>query len=218
MKAWTHKLKIYFTNRTFVLSVALGFVFLFASLVINFYAGVYATDHVTGSVGDIVLSNIPVFDVDGIFVWGPLVLWAFVAWLCLEEPQRIPYVLKSITLFILIRSAFVTMTHIGPYPTEIAISTGTAFIRYFSSGNDLFFSAHTGLPFLMAMLFYKDKVLRVFFIFSAIFFGVVVLLGHLHYTIDVMSAFFITYAISKISERFFPTDAKLFESGLAVKR
>ena len=47
---------------------------------------------------------------------------------------------------------------------------------------------------------------------SAFFFGVVVLLGHLHYTIDVASAFFITYSIYHIAEWAFGKSKKMFES------
>jgi hypothetical protein len=43
-------------------------------------------------------------------------------------------------------------------------------------------------------------------------FGIVVLLGHLHYSIDVLSAFFITYSIYHICELFFKTDKKIFDS------
>jgi len=38
------------------------------------------------------------------------------------------------------------------------------------------------------------------FIFLSISFGVIVLLGHLHYSIDVLAAFFITYTIRHINE------------------
>ncbi len=84
----------------------------------------------------------------------------------------------------------------------------------FAFGGDLFFSGHTGLPFLMALVFWKKPILRYFFIASAIGFGAVVLLTHLHYSIDVLSAFFITYTIFHIAEFLFRKDRKLFYSGL----
>jgi len=54
-----------------------------------------------------------------------------------------------------------------------------------------------------------------FFIAASIFFGVVVLLGHLHYSIDVLAAFFITYSIYRLAVLFFPRAKKLSDRGLA---
>ncbi|MDP2670532.1 MAG: hypothetical protein Q8O99_06590 [bacterium] len=42
-------------------------------------------------------------------------------------------------------------------------------------------------------------------------FGVIVLLGHLHYSIDVLAAFFITYAINDINKLIFVHDKRVFD-------
>jgi hypothetical protein len=213
MSAFAIKYKTYFCHKEYVRAVVSGVIFLFASFVVNFYAGLYATESASSSVTDIVLSNTRVYDVDGIFVYGPIMFWWFVAVWCFFEPQKIPFTLKSIALFVVIRSVFVSMTHMGPFPSQVTIDPASI-INLFSFGGDLFFSAHTGLPFLMALVFWDDVRLRLFFTFCAVLFGVVVLLSHLHYTIDVLSAFFITYAIFHIAEYLFPRDRKLFKAGL----
>lgn len=216
MKALNSRYKKYFTDRSFVISVMIGVIALVLSFVVNFYAGTYATETAGSPVKDIILSNIPAYDVDTIFIFGPLFLWLFVATLCLYEPKKLPFVLKSISLFIIVRSIFITLTHIGPFPDQInfvldyPIYTTKVFNK-FSFGGDLFFSAHTGLPFLMALIFWKNKVLGYLFTFLAIFFGIVVLMGHLHYSIDVLSAFFITYTIYHMSAFFFKKDKALFD-------
>ncbi|MEI6843566.1 MAG: phosphatase PAP2-related protein [bacterium] len=183
-----------------------------ASFFVNFYAGTYATEKASGYVQDIVLSNIPVFDVDMIFIYGPLVLWVVVAGLCSYKPNRIPFILKSIALFIIIRSIFITLTHIGPFPDQIALGMSpTSWINKFTFGGDLFFSAHTGLPFLMSLIFWDNKFFRTLFFLTAVFFGIIVLLGHMHYSIDVLSAFFITYSIYHIALKFFKEDKIIFD-------
>ena len=77
-------------------------------------------------------------------------------------------------------------------------------------GADQFFSAHTGMPFLGALVFWHEKYIRYTFLAAAAFFAVTVLLGHIHYTIDVAAAFFITYAIYHIALWLFPKDHAMF--------
>ena len=78
------------------------------------------------------------------------------------------------------------------------------------NGNDLFFSGHTGLPFLLALIFWENKKLRFLFLGFSVLFAVVVLLGHLHYSIDVFAAYFITYTIFHICKFLFKKDWQLF--------
>lgn len=182
---------------------------LLLSTFINYYAGTYATEVASNSVTDIVLSNTPVFNVEGVFVYGSLVLALYVAGLLLTHPKRIPFTLHSLTLFVLIRSAFISLTHIAPYPSQISLDLG-AVASKFIFGGDLFFSGHTGIPFLMALIFWEEKHLRYLFLSWSFVFGTTALLGHLHYTIDVLSAFFITYTIFCIAERIFKEERKLF--------
>ncbi len=204
----------YFRNKDFRTSLLLSIFILVASLIVNFYAVLYATENASNSVTDVILSNIRVYDVDGIFIYGPLFLWIFTAFILLVQPRRLPFTLKSIGLFVLIRSLFITLTHIGPFPTQAAVPFTGVLGSIFSSGADLFFSAHTGLPFLLALIFWDNIRLRIFFIISALIFGTVVLLGHVHYTIDVLSAFFITYTIYHISGKIFYKDKEIFTAGI----
>ncbi|MGC9602933.1 MAG: phosphatase PAP2-related protein [Minisyncoccia bacterium] len=216
MAEWLNKYRLYFRNRKFLFLAGGGFLFLVLSIIISFFAIIYATDRASGPVTDIILSNLPVFDVDMIFVYGPVLFWILVAGYLVFEPKKIPFTLKSIALFIVIRSIFISLTHIGPFPVHDQITT-SGLLGVFTSGNDLFFSGHTGLPFLMALVFWDNKYLRWFFIAASIFFGAIVLMAHLHYSIDVFAAFFITYAISHIAEVFFKKDRKIFNEGIPVR-
>lgn len=213
MKALKQTYSFHFKNKSFLWSFFASFVILIISFIINFYAGLYALEKASNAVTDIILSNIRVYDVDGIFVYGLWIFWIFVALLGVFKPYRVPFVVKSTAVFLIIRSIFIILTHIGPFPTEAVISS-PSLIKYFSSGYDLFFSAHTGEPFLMALVFWNHKFFRYLFIATSLFFGTVVLLGHLHYSIDVFGAFFITYTIYHIAEVLFKRDKELFEKGI----
>lgn len=211
MQIWLQKWKNITREKEFIKSLVFSFLFLFISLYVNFTAGTYATESASLPVTDIILSNIRVFDVDLIFIYGPFVLFLIVAIIACYNPNKLPFTIKSIALFTIIRSIFISLTHLGPFPTQ-AITTGGNFISKFTFGGDLFFSGHTGIPFLMALIFWQNKQLRYFFLAYSIFMGTVVLLGHYHYSIDVLAAFFITYSIFHISVLFFKKDWVMFSN------
>ena len=207
--------KVYAVKPEVQLSFGISIIIFFCSLVYNFYTSAYATAHASNYVEDIILSNIPTFDVGAIFSWGVLALIAFILYLVLIHPKRFPFILHSLSTFYFIRGTFVALTHLSPYPTRTALDVnfGTLFAKQFG-GADLFFSAHTGVPFLMALVFWDTKALRYLFLVWSGIFAITVLLGHLHYSIDVLSAFFITYSIFEITKWLFHKDYKLFHSDL----
>ena len=140
----------------------------------------------------------------------------YIAFLCLKEPRRMPFVIKVSAFFIIVRSIFISLTHLGPFPTHLVIDP-TSFMNFFTLGPDLFFSGHTGFPFLMAIIFWENIYTRIFLITSSILFGTVVLMAHLHYSIDVFAAFFIADSIFHISETIFNKDYQIFLHGLELK-
>ena len=202
-------------QRAFLLNVLLGLVLLGAGISATYYANFYTSIHASNSVTDIILDNVPVVNVDFVFNEGAMIFFVCVALLLIYEPRRIPFVLKSIAIFYIIRSIFMMLTHLAPPFNALPLDAGDLITKLssgLSSGNDLFFSAHTGLPFLLAIIFWGDKLPRYFFLFSAALGGTSVLLGHLHYSIDVFSALFISFGIFYIAKMFFKKDYVLFSS------
>lgn len=203
--------RYYASQQEFRVSVLISAVMFFGSVVVSFFAIQYATKQASSPVTDIILSNTPVVNVGGLFVVSTLLLIAFITLLLLAHPKRIPFALHSMTLFFIIRSAFISLTHIGPFPSQVetTLDVGTLISRFLFS-SDLFFSAHTGIPFLLALIFWRERNIRHIFLAWSVFMGTIVLLGHLHYTIDVVSAFFITYGIFHIAEWLFQKDRAVF--------
>ena len=192
-------------------AVILFIVSVFVTHFASKYAGIRAGNHVE----DIILSNTPVFDFEFIFVQGAIMLILFVIVLCFRFRAMAPFLIKTTALFVIIRAAFVSLTHIGPYPLKLQVESGL--LNFITSGNDLFFSGHTGLPFLIALIFWDHVYIRTLFLSSSIIFGVIVLLSHLHYSIDVFSAFFITYSIYHMAITLFRRDYEFF-SPLDIKK
>ena len=216
MKSLKHTYSFHFKDKVFLRSFISSFVILIVALIISFYANVYATKVASQPVTDIILSNIRVYDVDWIFVYGFWIFCIFITVLGILKPYRVPFAVKSIALFVIIRAVFISLTHIGPFPGQDLLST-SKFVTDFTSGRDLFFSSHTGLPFLLALMFWNHKPLRWLFIAISIFFGAIVLMGHLHYSIDVLAAPFITYTIYHMAGVIFKKDKEMFENGIRVR-
>lgn len=198
----------YLRDRKFLISSAVSLLFLIFSFFINYQAGTYATESQSSPVSDVILSNTPVFDVTAIFHYGSIIMVLFIALMLIWYPKSLPFGVKSIALFIIVRSISISLTHIGAFPLRVDVSS-LSLIDSFTFGGDLFFSGHTGMPFLMALVFWENKQLRYAFIAISIFMGAIVLLGHLHYTIDVFSAFFITYTIFHIAKFLFKKDYRI---------
>jgi hypothetical protein len=201
----------YAAVQEFRISVLLSIVTFFASLIVVSYAIQYATESASNSVTDIILSNTPVFDVDGLFVYGTALFAVFATALLFAHPKRVPFALHGIALFYFIRSAFISLTHLGPFPVhEVSSFDFGAVLSRLFFGGDLFFSGHTGIAFLLALMFWREKTVRNIFLVWSAFFATIVLLGHYHYSIDVASAFFISYGIFHIAEWLFPKDRAMF--------
>ncbi len=60
-------------------------------------------------------------------------------------------------------------------PERSALDTNSI-IQMFTFGSDLFFSGHTGAPFLLALIFWKQPALRAVFLGASGVFAVSVLL------------------------------------------
>lgn len=201
-------------QKHFYRRLVIGVLLVLASLGLNYVANSYSEAQTGSVVQDIILKNIPVLNIAFLYLDGFNLFLIFVVIVGLHEPHRLPFMLKTIALFIAVRSFFIVLTHLSiPLPAmydAIYFPAGT-FSNFFSSGNDLFFSGHTGFPFLMSLLFWKNKILRYVFLGCSLFFGTTVLFAHVHYSIDVFGAFFITYAIYDLAILAFKKDHELFQ-------
>lgn len=203
MENFFQRYRHYWEEKRFRRSVWVGVIFFLGSLIANRYASLFATAQASNSVSDLLLDNIPVMNVEWIVNDVAAFFGFSMFFLILWQPRRIPFILKSAALFILIRSGFIIFTHLAPFPYRVTLDPNDIF-GTLTYGGDYFFSGHTGMPYLFALIYWREVRVRFYCLAAAALLSTGVLLGHLHYSIDVFAAFFITYGIFVMSKRFFP--------------
>lgn len=217
MEEFLNRHALFWKDKTIMYHLLLSAVLLTVSLFFNYYARIYVNKNTWDVASDLLLDNLPVINVAFLFFQGAFIFVLILIGISLYYPKYIPFILESTAVFFLVRSFFMIMTHLSApsveYYNYIHQENYVKEVLFtMSSGNDLFFSAHTGYPFLLAFIFWQSKKLRYFFFICSITGAILVILGHLHYSIDVFSAFFIAYGIFTISKNLFKKEYNLIGS------
>ncbi len=185
--------------------LAISLVFLIIAIIAYSLAGDYVTDQGNTVIAhDLILDHVGPYNLSFIFVWlFILVIVVGLFYPLMFRPAKISYFLNIFSLFVIVRSGFIIFTHLRP-PIDAIEPVFPSMLQFLNFTNDLFFSGHAGLPFLLFLLFYKEnKKLAYFMLACSIILGITVLLMHVHYSIDVFSAYFITYGVYKIGNKIF---------------
>lgn len=177
------------------------FLLILASI-LDYIAGAYVTKTIGATAPDLILDRIPTLDLDFIYLYGSIamviLLFAYALFFKVKEFHT---VISQFSLLIIVRGIFTCFTHLST-PTGALQFEVPKYLFFLNFSNDLFFSGHTAIPFLGFLLFKEDKI-RYLFLALSIIMGAVVLLMHIHYSIDVFSAFFITFGTYKFGDLFF---------------
>ncbi len=179
----------------------------------NEYELVYSARPTSIYVGDLLLDNLPNIDLNFIVINMALFSIVFGTLYVLSKPRYVIFTLKALALAIALRALFVSLTHVGIHPDTIYPGDGIfdSIYVYLNFQTGFFFSGHTALPFLMALIFWEKPRARIVFLLLSTVFGIAVLLAHIHYSIDVLAAPFMAYGIFKIAQYLFPRDYQLIE-------
>jgi len=203
-----------FWTREHVRSLINALILLALATIFQYYAAAYVERTPGNPAVDLFLGILPVVNLNFLIVEGALAAIALSVILILAKPQYLLFTLKAGAIFIATRAMFIAVTHIGIYPGQINPDVGFFDRIYTGLGLEagFFFSGHTGLPLLMALILWNKKFWRYAYIVLSIVFGVAVLFAHIHYTMDVLAAPYMTYGVFKMSQYFFPEDYKMTEA------
>ena len=115
-------------------------------------------------------------------------------------PDKLMLALQSYGLVALFRVTAMYFLPLNP-PAHI-IPLKDPVVELFGNGHtllrDLFFSGHTATMFIF-FLTAQNKTLKIIFLISTVLVGACVLVQHVHYTVDVVIAPFVTYTSYRIA-------------------
>jgi hypothetical protein len=184
----------------FLLQLLQALSFAAFAIVVNYYAVHMATALAGPAVPDIVFRYIPRMEFMWLDSYGALYLEYAILLYAFIRTRSLVFFLKSMAVLILVRDAFINMTNLG-------IPEGTVpTTSFFTQGGDLFFSGHTALPLMAALIFWHIPKVRYFMIGVSVLLGIEVLLGRQHYSIDVFAAPFIVYGVYSLCRHLFASD------------
>lgn len=153
---------------------------------------------------DLILQAIPAVDVS---LPTFLIIWTIsglVIVRMIQNPGFALLMLSSFTLLCIARMVSITMVPLDPPDGLIRLNDPLTSMVYGGKDKfmtkDLFFSGHTSNMFLMCLCLTKKTDKYLAFI-ATIAVGILVLVQHVHYTIDVLAAFFFTYTIYRVSKK-----------------
>ena len=121
----------------------------------------------------------------------------------IKNPKQLFFAIQLYTLMVTVRIVAMYLLPLEPPVRMIVLND--PFIEFLGTGQtltkDLFFSGHTATLFILFLVSEK-KIIKIVFLISTIVVAISVLLQHVHYTIDVFAAVFITYACYKLLLKF----------------
>ena len=172
------------------------------SLVTSYNAGRYADAAIGVHVTDLILDNFGPYDLGWFYTYVWIAIAAvFFIYPLIFKVNKLHEWISQFALLAAIRGYFIILTHLSLRITAVAVNFPKP-IAWFIFQNDLFFSGQVSVAFLGYFVFKESKI-RYFFLISSILIGIVSLLMHQHYSIDIFAAFFITYGSYKIGNKLF---------------
>jgi membrane-associated phospholipid phosphatase len=189
-EAWQNKS---FRNKTFVALVLVAIILL---MLPSFFAFIEQREGMV--LQDFVLERLPAMDVSiptFIIIWSVVLL---VFYRIYQNPSIFLVVAYGFILMCLARVLTISLLPLNPPPGLIELKDPIANIAYGGKGifitKDLFYSGHTGNMFLF-FLCLQAKWDKIIALAASFMVGILVMVQHIHYSVDVIAAFIFTYFI-----------------------
>jgi hypothetical protein len=182
-----------FRNKTIL---ALAFVAIILLALPSFFAFIEKREGMV--LQDFVLERLPAIDVSiptFIIIWSVVLL---VFYRIYQNPNIFLVIAYGFILMCIVRVLTISLLPLNPPPGLITLKDPIANIVYGGNGifitKDLFYSGHTGNMFLF-FLCLEAKWDKIIALAASFMVGILVLIQHIHYSVDVIAAFIFTYFI-----------------------
>lgn len=153
---------------------------------------------------DWILDKIPAYDVSipiFIIIWSTA---AFLIYKLIQSPTLYVQFLLSFLILCITRVMSISIVALEPPIGLIELQDPLSSMFYGGTNvfikKDLFYSGHTATQFLM-FLTLKGKTEKIITGITTILISILVLVQHVHYTVDVVAAYFFTYLIYLIGKK-----------------
>jgi hypothetical protein len=186
----------------------IGILSIIAGALLNFASETYLHNYMSEGktlpmLSDLILDNLPYYNVSiiyDIFCLVPIVL-VLIYFIHKKDYNRIPLFFVLVGIFYIVRGVFIVLTPFGNPPM---FNGSDPIFRGFSKYElGVYPSGHAGNVFLLFLLV-KDKGYK-WLIFACLIIVIVALfLARGHYSIDVLSGLFFSYAIMAFGEKHLP--------------
>ncbi|MBI4424710.1 MAG: hypothetical protein HY554_13335 [Elusimicrobia bacterium] len=169
--------------------------------------GWYADQRHLPASSDWLLRRLPEANLLPILSWGWLALHLYAAAVAiLYYPRQLPFMLFTLALFMFVRTTYMALSPIGaPHGMLDMSKLDYIFSRamgVITFNNEFVMSGHASFPFLFYLFFDTVWQKRVFLAGSLVM-AASVLVTRNHYTVDVLSAYFISYSVYCLSRKLY---------------
>lgn len=153
---------------------------------------------------DWLLRHLPVVNTLPILSWGWFALHLYAAGAAAAyQPKRLPFLFFLMSVYTVIRAAFVFLSPIGAPAGMVDMRLHDAIfskiLGTWTFTNEFIFSGHTSIPFLF-FLFFRTPGLKTVMMLGSLTMAVCVLLSRNHYTVDVLAAYLVSYSVYELSD------------------
>jgi hypothetical protein len=185
-----------------------GLLAMAAGISMNFASQTYLHNYLSEGktlpmLSDLILDNLPFFDISiiyDIFCLVPIAL-IIIYFFHRKDFNRFPFFLLMIGTFYVVRGIFIVLTPFGNPP--MFNGSNPIFHGFANYEIGVYPSGHAGNVFMMLLLV-RDKTYKWLIGICLVIVIVALFLAHGHYSIDILSGIFFSYAIHAYGQKHFP--------------
>jgi hypothetical protein len=196
----------------------IGFFSVLAGIALNIASQTYLHNYMSEGktlpmLSDLILDNLPVIDLSLVYDIVCLVpiFLMFIYIVHKIEYNRVPFILLMVGIFYLVRGVFIVLTPFGNPP--MFGGSDPLFNGFSKYELGVYPSGHAGNLFMLFLLV-NDSVYKKIILACLIIVIIALLLSHGHYSIDIFSGIFFSYAIRSYGIKHF----RMFDLSKSIEK